>query len=584
MTQIQAVGYVLVKTMRWTTTSSMSRVGLLLLAALAIVLAAFSPSYAVVAISDGFGDGDRNNDGIAFEEGVDVEDTTDPNDPAHDGFYLAIDGVGSVFDPNTYVMAPTVADNSNDTGIHWTSTGGITNNGFGTPAARPRIINDAAGFLPETVGNQGFLNSISGETQHIPALDSGLALSFEGAGRTRSIAGFFETDKSWNEAGGNGKQGTIQLGPNVDDEVIVSFDFRVWMSAPNDNDNNPEDHVPVFGQLRFGLYQDADDELGSVNPFAGVDDPNLPNLNPLPAVWGEDDGWFRGELQQGGNNLPDVSGDPGWFTRLTFADKDAPINPLFGPFPGGVDARINEETNPNPGDQFMHGNGTNNGGDNQTVALPSQDPNNPNFVTLDTLKRYNLSLSLKRFDETGGTGDPNNGGSLDPNDPGDNIVATLMVKDLDSLQEWTLSGFNTLFQDPNEPEDPDLGFDSDAWDYFALSTGGVSDGDEFDFLIDNFMVEVLGSNEGDYIDDANADFDGNGIVDGLDFLRWQRGETPENGSPAELALWEAQYGQSVPLSAISAAVPEPATILMAGLGSVLALGLPRRRWTFARIN
>ena len=550
MTKIQTRGCILIEKVRRIIASRTRRVGPILLASLAVTCVTFSQSYAAVVIFDGFGDGDRNNDGTAFESSVDVPDTTDPNDPAHDGFYEAIDGGGSpaVFDPNTYVMAPTVADDVSDTGIRWTSTGGITSGG--TPSARPWIIDDTAGVLPETVGNQGFYNAISNETQHIPALDSGLALGFESAGRTRSISGFFETDLDYT----NGKQGTIQLGPNVGDEVKVSFDFRVWMSAPNFN-SNANNHVPTYGQVRFGVHLDADDQLGETNIAAGPPDPNGGPL-PVPVDWGVDDGWFRGDRP-----FADASGDPGWFVRMPLVDKDTPFDEIFGPYPDGQGARIVEETNPNGGDQFLAGSGTCCGGDTQFVARPSDDPNNPDFVNLNTLKRYNLSFSLMRFDETGGTLDPNMGGSLDPNDPGDNIVATLTVKDLDSLEEWTLSGFNTLVQDPNEPTDPDLGFDSDAWDYFSLDVAGASQGDDYDFVIDNFMVEVFGSNVQD-----SADFDGNGIVDGLDFLKWQRGETPENGSSAELALWEAQYGQTVPLSAVAAAVPEPSGILLMMLG------------------
>jgi len=556
MTTFQAMGCVLVKRLRWLAISSMRRAALVLMASLTVIIFASQCSHAVVAISDGFGDGDRNNDGIAFEESVDVPDTTDPNDAAHDGFYEAISGGGSpaVFDPNTFVQAATVADNINDKGIRWTGTGGITSSG--DVSARPRIIDDTAGALPETVGNQGFFNAISGETQNIPALDSGLALGFESAGRTRSISGFFETDLDYD----NGKQSTITLGPNVDDEVKVSFDFRVWMSAPNFN-SNANNHAPSYGTLRFGIHEDADDELGDTNIAAGPpSDPNDINSAPIPVDWGEEDGWFRGDRP-----FADASGDPGWFVRMPLVDKDTPFDELFGPFPDGQAGRIIEETNPNETDLFLAGAGTNNGGDTQTVAVASQDPNNPNFVNLSTLKRYNLSLSLKRFDEAGGVLDPNMGGSLDPNDPGDNIVATLTVKDLDSLDEWSISGFNTLIQDPNEPTDPDLGFDSEAWDYFSMDVAGTSAGEDFDFLIDNFMVEVFGSNEGDYVNDS-ADFDGNGIVDGLDFLRWQRGETPENGSSAELALWEDQYGQSVPLSAAVAAVPEPSSLLLMLLG------------------
>jgi hypothetical protein len=73
-----------------------------------------------------------------------------------------------------------------------------------------------------------------------------------------------------------------------------------------------------------------------------------------------------------------------------------------------------------------------------------------------------------------------------------------------------------------------------------------------------------------------ADFDEDGDIDGADFLKWQRGETPEMGSAEELALWEAQYGTTVPpLSATSAAVPEPTTCVLAL--AALCLAMSRRR-------
>ena len=62
-------------------------------------------------------------------------------------------------------------------------------------------------------------------------------------------------------------------------------------------------------------------------------------------------------------------------------------------------------------------------------------------------------------------------------------------------------------------------------------------------------------------DTPPGDFDGDGDVDGQDFLVWQRGETPENGSPAELASWQLAYGGGS-LAASSSAVPEPASVLL----------------------
>jgi hypothetical protein len=65
-----------------------------------------------------------------------------------------------------------------------------------------------------------------------------------------------------------------------------------------------------------------------------------------------------------------------------------------------------------------------------------------------------------------------------------------------------------------------------------------------------------------------GDFDGDGDVDGGDFLEWQR----TDGTPAGLALWNANYPFSPPLVAATSAVPEPASLALVALalGTVLA--------------
>ena len=70
----------------------------------------------------------------------------------------------------------------------------------------------------------------------------------------------------------------------------------------------------------------------------------------------------------------------------------------------------------------------------------------------------------------------------------------------------------------------------------------------------------------------NGDFDGNGVVDGDDFVLWQRGGSPDPLSQADLAIWEANYG-TTPLSAAVAAVPEPASWAL-----VCTVALAATRW------
>ena len=67
-----------------------------------------------------------------------------------------------------------------------------------------------------------------------------------------------------------------------------------------------------------------------------------------------------------------------------------------------------------------------------------------------------------------------------------------------------------------------------------------------------------------------------GKVNGFDFLKWQLGMSPNPFSALDLATWEANYGTTVtPLSASSAAIPEPTTCTLAL--AALCLVVSRRR-------
>lgn len=75
--------------------------------------------------------------------------------------------------------------------------------------------------------------------------------------------------------------------------------------------------------------------------------------------------------------------------------------------------------------------------------------------------------------------------------------------------------------------------------------------------------------------DLDGDFNSDGVVDGADFLLWQRGAEP---SPADLALWRSNFGETASSSGVvTASVPEPASLGMACLGVCFSASL-RRRW------
>ncbi|MEM9354833.1 MAG: sialate O-acetylesterase [Pseudomonadota bacterium] len=90
------------------------------------------------------------------------------------------------------------------------------------------------------------------------------------------------------------------------------------------------------------------------------------------------------------------------------------------------------------------------------------------------------------------------------------------------------------------------------------------------------------------IADSSADFDGNGLVTGRDFLAWQQnyglttgarreqGDADSNGKvdDADLAIWISQYGGAA-IQANVQSIPEPPSLVVLSLSGVCLLGLPR---------
>ena len=67
--------------------------------------------------------------------------------------------------------------------------------------------------------------------------------------------------------------------------------------------------------------------------------------------------------------------------------------------------------------------------------------------------------------------------------------------------------------------------------------------------------------QGQVVTGTPGDFDGDGDVDGRDFLIWQRGDSPNPLSAGDLAIWQAQYG-SPSLVVAANTVPEPQSLLL----------------------
>ncbi len=88
----------------------------------------------------------------------------------------------------------------------------------------------------------------------------------------------------------------------------------------------------------------------------------------------------------------------------------------------------------------------------------------------------------------------------------------------------------------------------------------------------------------------DADFNGNGTVEGRDFLDWQsnvgitsgatrdQGDADSNGTvdASDLAIWKAQYGAPQPLATAATTIPEPTSATLCIAAICLAIGRERR--------
>ena len=73
-----------------------------------------------------------------------------------------------------------------------------------------------------------------------------------------------------------------------------------------------------------------------------------------------------------------------------------------------------------------------------------------------------------------------------------------------------------------------------------------------------------------------GDFNNDKTVDGADFLRWQRGQSPTPLSQLDLAVWRANYGQSLLALPATLPTPEPSTAFLLLLGGAVASCCSRR--------
>jgi hypothetical protein len=505
-----------------TLSRSVARRLLICVGLLAAISFSARSAHAVVKFFDGFGDADINNNGTPLEAAdVDVNNNTTI------GTYTPARASNSALATNPEVNSVL---NASDVGLRWLSNAGFTSSNTGDPKAFVRIVDDTQGSMQETktVANGGL---------GVTAINNGYAMSWNSKGRGSTAAAFFDQN--------------IALGHTVGDQVKVSFDYRIWRDAPNANTVE----APADALLRFGLYQDTDHQLGMTNPSAGRDVGGVMQ----PAVWGQQDGWFEGtRASLGGNNAIGSPGDAGWFSQVTIEDPNGGI--LKPPLQNGGNWRIREESNIGTGSNDVRVlQGTT---DVDTVAVPHEATpmaQDYGLVNLDINKVYNLSMTLQRATSEV---------------TGDTITATLTATDRATGISYTLSGTEPAHSSTGQPD----GILSDNWDYFVI--GSPSTTDDYDMIIDNFKLEVLGSNAG-----VPGDYNNDGTVNAADYVLWRKGGTLANEvadvgtiSAADYAEWRARFGNTSGsgTSLGGSAVPEPGSPLLLLIGGLLVAGTQRR--------
>jgi hypothetical protein len=339
--------------------------------------------------------------------------------------------------------------------------------------------------------------------------NDGLALGVESRGGGSSFIGRFGR--------------SVELGAQAGDKIVVSVDFRAWQESANPTT------PPVFNELRWGLFQDTDKEFGSTGPY-GVGFVSAP---PGAMVeWGKDDGnWFATQ--------PGAEGDKGIHAGLTFGELASPLEARIR-WEHSV-AGINGTAN---NGRILEGGGVSDepgaGGDTATIASPPDNGPGAIISDLTSFAPHKLSLELVRMAD----------GLIEVASFVDGVEALR-----DSIKS-TDTGFNVIGPPPF------------TYDYVAFRNASG----DYDYVIDNFMVEVIGSNEPA---DLPGDYNESGTVDAADYVLWR--ENNINGQQG-YADWRANFGRAPGSGAgMSAAnVPEPVGVAPLVIAGLLTIGFRSR--------
>jgi|GEM_PF-5430970 len=146
------------------------------------------------------------------------------------------------------------------------------------------------------------------------------------------------------------------------------------------------------------------------------------------------------------------------------------------------------------------------------------------------------------------------------------------IRKVGAVIDWYMNGIKLISLDTTAWSDPDNliepGGGNISFGHNDINFGSPTNQPASDFLytlIDNIEVNAIVAVE-------DADFNGNGLVEGTDFLTWQRNlgtadalhaDGDANGDmmvdAADLAIWQSQFGSPPSLSSVRP-VPEPAAL------------------------
>jgi hypothetical protein len=104
-----------------------------------------------------------------------------------------------------------------------------------------------------------------------------------------------------------------------------------------------------------------------------------------------------------------------------------------------------------------------------------------------------------------------------------------------------------------------------SYDYVAFRPSS-----DFDYVLDNFKVEIFGSNEG-----LTGDHNKDGAVDAADYVAWRKDPAAFGGDPDGYNDWKENFGAGAGAGGGASAVPEPIGVTLLVIGGLLVTGFRR---------